>query len=148
DPKPNSLAEPKFRDTATGVKASGALAIDADGDGRPDAIAWSAAGAALLRNGSTPAQGSGLEALKGVLSIAAGDFDNDGLADLCVLTESGAALYLNKKGHFEKAAAQLPAGKFEAAVLLDYDHDYDLDLFLLGENSKLLRNNGTAGWSD
>src|SRR5207237_1113823 len=31
---------------------------------------------------------------------------------------------------------------------LDYDHDYDLDLVLLGEDAALLRNNGQAGFSD
>ena len=31
---------------------------------------------------------------------------------------------------------------------LDYDHDYDLDLFLIGDDSRLLRNNGQAGFSD
>ncbi len=86
--------------------------------------------------------------MKGIVSIAAGDFNNDGLPDLCVLTESGASLYVNRQGKFQKDAVSLPAGRFEKAVWIDYDHDYDLDLVLLGENSKLLRNNGAAGFSD
>ncbi len=129
-------------------KGAGILALDYDGDGRPDLLAWSASGAALLKNGTTPVPGSGLEGLKGIVSISAGDFNNDGLPDLCVITESGASLYVNKQGKFQKEAAPLPAGRFEKAVWIDYDHDYDLDLILLGENSKLLRNNGTAGFSD
>jgi tetratricopeptide (TPR) repeat protein len=153
EPKPadQKPAELKFRDVAIASKldpkGAGMLALDFDGDGRPDALAWSASGVVLLKNGSTP-MGSGLEALKGVVSISAGDFNNDGLPDLCVLTESGAALYSNQKGKFQKHAAQLPAGHYEKAVWLDYDHDHDLDLVLLGENSKLLRNNGAAGFSD
>ena len=31
---------------------------------------------------------------------------------------------------------------------LDYDHDYDLDLVLLGAQPALMRNQGTAGWAD
>jgi cytochrome c-type biogenesis protein CcmH/NrfG len=90
----------------------------------------------------------GLGDVRNVISAAAGDFDNDGLADLCVLTEQGAALYRNAGGRFEKFAAQLPAGRFDAAVWIDYDHDYDLDLLLLGETSVLLRNQGSAGFAD
>src|SRR5262249_33719473 len=147
-PKPApSTQMPTYRTVTLGVKAAGVLALDYDGDGRPDALAWSPSGVVLLKNGSTPAP-SGLETLKGVISVAAGDFDNDGLPDLCILTESGASLYANKKGKFQKEMTQFPAGRYESAVWMDYDHDYDLDLVLLGENSKLLRNNGTAGFSD
>ena len=90
---------------------------------------------------------SGLEDLRDVVSIAPGDFDNDGLPDLCVVTTHGAALYRNVNGKFRKHA-DLAAGSFRQAVWLDYDHDYDLDLFLIGDDSKLLRNNGQAGFSD
>src|SRR6185369_18012760 len=31
---------------------------------------------------------------------------------------------------------------------LDYDHDYDLDLILLGKQSMLFRNQGSAGFQD
>jgi len=86
--------------------------------------------------------------LKSIISIAAGDYDNDGLPDLCVLTEQGPVLLHNNKGRFERAPVNLPAGKFEKAVWLDYDHDYDLDLLLLGEKSVLLRNEGAAGFAD
>ena len=51
-------------------------------------------------------------------------------------------------GKFVKVAAKLPAGRFERAVWLDFDHDYDLDLFLLGEKSVLLRNEGEHGFQD
>ena len=42
----------------------------------------------------------------------------------------------------------MAAGAFRQAVWLDFDHDYDLDLVLLGDESKLMRNNGPAGFSD
>ncbi len=122
-PADQNPAELKFRDVAVAAKldpkGAGILAFDFDGDGKPDALAWSAGGMVLLKNGSTPVSASGLEGLKGVVSIAAGDFNNDGLPDLCVLTESGAALYVNKQGKFQKHPVQLPAGHYEKAVWID-----------------------------
>jgi len=125
---------------------AGALATDIDGDLRPDLLVWSKAGVRIYRNGLEPVPTTGLEELRLVVSVAAGDFDNDGLADLCVLTESGPALYRNVKGRYRKVAANLPAGRFEKAVWIDYDHDYDLDLLLFGSRSALLRNQGTNGF--
>jgi len=131
-------------DTAT----AGTLVADVDGDGKPDLIVWSAAGIKVYRGGAAPAADCGLTGVKDVLSVAAGDYNNDGLADLAVVTKSGAALYLNQKGTFARQDVKLPAGAFTRAVWLDFDHDYDLDLILLGENSALMRNNGAAGFSD
>jgi Flp pilus assembly protein TadD len=128
--------------------SAGMLVLDADGDGSPDLLVWSSRGILLFRNGSQPVADSGLADVRGVISVAAGDYDNDGLPDLCVLTESGARLYHNSKGRFELAQAKLPAGRFERAVWLDFDHDYDLDLFLLGEHSALLRNDGNSSFED
>ena len=131
-----AAAELKFRDEklagAVDPKTAGLLVIDAFGEGKADLLAWSRDGIRLYRNGRQAIEQTGLEALKGVIAVAAGDFDNDGLPDLCVLTETGPALYRNTKGRFETRDASLPAGRFEAAVWLDFDHDYDLDLFLLG----------------
>ena len=149
EPKP---AELKFDDKkiADGfdAKTAGMIVADVDGDGHPDLIAWSAQGAKVFKNGTTLVEDAGLNGIQGIVSITAGDFNNDGFADLCVITTSGAALYENQKGVFKKSAVQLPAGKYSKAVWLDYDHDYDVDLFLLGEKSVLMRNNGTAGFSD
>ena len=127
---------------------AGLAVLDADGDGKPDFLAWSKDHAQVFRNGTTPVDNSGLGELKGIVAIAAGDYNNDGLADLCVLSDTGASLYENKKGTFQKAALTLPAGRFNRAVWLDYDHDGDADLILLGEKSVLARNNGVAGFSD
>ncbi len=145
-------AELKFKDEklagAFDPETAGLLVLDADGDGHPDLLAWSRNGIRLYRNGRDPVSPSGLEELKGIISVAAGDFDNDELPDLCVLTEGGAFLYRNTGGRFVRHPAQLPAGRFEAAVWLDFDHDYDMDLFLFGEKSVLLRNEGTNGFRD
>jgi tetratricopeptide (TPR) repeat protein len=127
--------------------SDGQLLVDVDGDGKAELLVWNKAGLTILR-GRESMKNTGLEDVRGVVSAAAGDFDNDGLPDLCVIAESGPLLYRNAKGRFEKVEAKLPPGRFEKAVWLDFDHDYDLDLLLLGENSRLLRNQGAAGFVD
>ena len=119
--------------------ADGQLLIDVDGGGKPEVLSWGkgAVGLASKKN-------VGLSGLAGVISVAAGDFDNDGLADLCILTASGPLLYRNTRGRFEKVEAGLPTGRFDKAVWLDFDHDYDLDLLLLGQKSVLMRNQGSG----
>jgi tetratricopeptide (TPR) repeat protein len=151
EPASPPLAPPVYRaekiaDGFAGPNA-GVTAIVLDGGTRPSLIAWSAAGAKLFLNGRTAVADSGLEQIKDIVDIAPGDFDNDGFPDLCVITARGAELYRNVNGKFHKQA-DLPAGSFRQAVWMDYDHDYDLDLFLLGDQPKLLRNNGAAGFSD
>ena len=84
----------------------------------------------------------------GAMGIKAFDFNNDGLMDLCVLTGAGPQLYRNTGGKFVRQQASLPARRFDRAVWLDYDHDYDLDLVLLGPEPTLIRNQGAAGWED
>lgn len=127
---------------------AGVLAIDADADGRSDLLAWSVDGVRLFRHGTIAVENAGLAALKGVRAVAAGDYNNDGFADLAIVTEAGPLLYANTKGSFAPAEPALPVGPFASAVWIDYDHDYDLDLVLLGERQALLRNNGQAGFSD
>jgi tetratricopeptide (TPR) repeat protein len=89
--------------------------------------------------------GGGVPAIPGVVDAAAGDFNNDGFVDLCVVTDTGVSVAVlgPKTGKLDVAA-----GKFHACVWLDYDHDYDLDLILLGKDSKLYRNQGQAGFAD
>src|SRR5262249_27651091 len=105
-------------------------------------------GVALYRNGTQRVADAGLNGLTGVIYVAPGDFNNDGLVDLLILTESGPLLYRNEKGKFVREAANLPQRRFTRAVWIDYDHDYDLDLMVLGDTSVLLRNEGKAGFSD
>ena len=138
----DSTLPPELTRVALPPDASGQLRLGAD-----ETLRWSKYGIVISSHGKA-VQGTGLEGLKGVIDVAAGDFDNDGLPDLCVLTEQGPLLFRNSNGHFLRNEANLPAGRFEQAVWLDYDHDYDLDLFLLGEHSMLFRNQGSAGFAD
>jgi len=148
-PAPAPLAPPVYRSERIAggfdTGAAGVAAIALDGGTRPSVLAWSAGKVGMYR-GARPAD-TGLTGLRDVVFIAPGDFDNDGLPDLCVVTTTGAALYRNVNGKFRKQA-DLATGSFRQAVWLDFDHDYDLDLLLIGDESKLMRNNGEAGFSD
>ena len=119
----------------------GQFLIDLHGDGKPVLLSWTHEGIKLP--GAT-----GLTSLKGIVSVAQGDYDNDGLPDLCIVTETAPILMHNGNGRFERVNANLPTGRFAKAVWLDYDHDYDLDLFLLGSRQVLMRNEGQAGFAD
>jgi Flp pilus assembly protein TadD len=147
-----SPPEPAFSDTRLDVSVdpatSGLTLIDLSGSGETDLLVWSSQGIRVFRRGQQLAADTGLENLTGVLDVAPGDFDNDGLMDLCVLTAAGPALYRNTGGRFVRQPAPLPARRFDRAVWLDVDHDYDLDLILLGPEPALMRNQGAAGWAD
>lgn len=126
----------------------GMTVADVSGKGGADLIVWSSQGIQIFRRGGPERVDAGLGDVRDVLYVAPGDFNNDGLPDLAIVTQHGAMLYENHNGSFVKSAVKLPAGRFSRAVWLDYDHDYDLDLILLGEASALARNNGSAGFSN
>ena len=142
----------RFRSRALPGKAdpqtAGIVVLDFDGDGRPDALVWSDSGILLYRGGTEPVD-HGLSALRHVVWVAAGDYDNDGLVDLCVVTTDGVVLFHNDRAAgFQPQPLPAVGGGFRRAVWIDYDHDRDLDLILLGARSMLLRNDGSAGWED
>ena len=126
---------------------SGALVFDAMADGKPSLLVWSKDGVRIFLEGANPFAPAALENLKGVRDVSAADFDNDGLVDLCVVLPQGVELLRNTKGEFAPYAntAKIP-GKFSKALWLDYDHDYDLDLVLLGAKPVVYRNQGDAGF--
>jgi hypothetical protein len=146
-PPPTEFADTRL-DLAVDPATAGMTLIDLDGAGQTDLVVWSSRGVRILRRGQQLAAGTGLDGLTGILDVAPGDFDDDGLMDLCILTAAGPALYRNVGGRFVRQQASLPARRFDKAVWLDYDHDYDLDLVLLGPQPALMQNRGAAGWAD
>ena len=147
-----SAVETKYVDRTVSTKwdvaSTGMALIDAKGAGESDLLIWSKDKVELLEQGAAPVKSAGLNGIKDVLSIAVGDYDNDGLPDLCILTKTGAALYRNQKGVFEKALDLPNAAGATRALWLDYDHDYDLDVLLFGPASVLLRNDGNGKFED
>ena len=152
EPTRTAPAALEFQDVLLEEKLEGEnprlLILDADGDGNSDLLGWTSSQVLLYERGRTLQERSGLEDLREVTSIAAGDFNNDGLPDLCVITPTGPILYLNQQGTFQKHSSFLLPGRHNRALWVDVDHDHDLDLFLFGQESMLLRNNGDAGFSD
>jgi tetratricopeptide (TPR) repeat protein len=144
EPRPSAAKEAaRYDDKIVSSGASGILAIDPEGSGHADLLVWSRNHVEILKH-----KASGLDNLRDVRSIAAGDFDNDGLVDLCVLTGSGAVLFHNNKGVFAKVADLPGAAGAVKALWLDFDHDYDLDLLLFGAKSVLLRNDGNGKFEE
>jgi hypothetical protein len=150
-PAPRASAEDEptrydDRAVSTGWDAahSGMELIDSEYSGHADLLVWSRERVALFKNGTEEAKNTGLEDLREVRDIAVGDFDNDGLAGLCVITAKGAAIYRNNKGTFTKLLDVPNTAGVTKALWLDYDHDYDLDLLLFGPDPVLMRNNGNG----
>lgn len=142
----------RFRSRVLAGKAdprtAGVVVLDLDGDGKPDVLVWSDSGILLYRGG-TDLVDRGLSALRHVVWVAAGDYNDDGLVDLCVVTNERVLLFRNgRTAGFQPQPIPEVGGGFRRALWMDYDHDRDLDLILLGARSLLLRNDGSAGWED
>jgi hypothetical protein len=150
DPAPSSPSL-REREVLRGIdpRTAGLTLLVADADERPDLIVWSSRGIRLLAGGDTAVDAASLESITGVRSVAPADFDNDGATDLAVVTAQNVSLWRGTGSRaFVAHPATLPAGAFARAFWVDYDHDYDVDLMLLGVRSYLLRNGGDAGFAD
>ena len=125
---------------------SGVLAWDMNSDGTADALAWSPNGAVALIGGpSGPSVAR--RGLGGARHYGAGDFDGDGIADLCRVDGSGVAILSNRQGRALESAFAAE-GDFDLCLFADYDHDNDFDLFALGNDKRLFQNDGEGSVSD
>ncbi len=154
EPAPDGGPGPglRFQPAAAQGRADAATArlatADFDGDGAADLLVSSRAGVKIYRRGQTEMAQRGLAALTDVINAEAGDYNNDGAPDLVVTGSRGASLWRNERGVLTRADLPAPAREFRAALWIDYDHDYDLDLLLLGETPALLRNQAEAGFAE
>ncbi len=146
----------------------GALTLfDEDGDGDQDLLTLDGASLHLYRNdagrftdvtaskkldaivsGNLQGRGHGL-------GVIAGDYDNDGKADLFVLNEEDSRLlHQRSDGTYEDVTGVAHAGgrasASRAAAFVDVDHDGDLDIAIagMGAPGRLLRNNGNGTFTD
>ena len=130
---------------AMAAQLGGSIAIfDYDADGRLDLFIVNAAGQRLFHNNNgklsdVTSQSGALNMKAGGTGTAtvAGDYDNDGRADLFVVRDGGLALYhQDSSGKFSDvtSAAGIPAYQYlsASAAFVDVDHDGDLDLFIAG----------------
>ncbi len=144
----------------------GACFIDYDGDGKPDLflVAAGTGSSHLLRNAGNGkfedvTEKAGLGGLGAGYGCSAGDFDNDGKADLAVCEDAGVRLFHNDGGKFTDVTGRAGIVREKncvAAAFVDYDHDGDLDLYLTTlpgtiaekRTNRLWRNNGNSTFTD
>ncbi|HSE96974.1 MAG TPA: FG-GAP-like repeat-containing protein, partial [Blastocatellia bacterium] len=141
--KSSDLNEAGRRELVASLGGGVAL-LDYDSDLDLDLFEAGPAGRRLYRNDGGKfidvTEGSGLSVgSQGPLAVGAvaGDYNNDGRADLFVLGYGGLSLYRNEgNGKFSDvtATASLPAYPHLAisAAFVDIDHDGDLDIFIAG----------------
>jgi len=155
--------EPDAAGPQTGAGAYASL-LDLNGDGRLD-LALARRGVRLFVRGEKGFEARPSGALGAVTDpasgVVGGDLDNDGRIDLVVLTTRGPRVFLqDDAGRFSERGGPALSGlrqSVRSALLVDADHDGDLDLLLAGlaratsaasAENRLLRNRGDATFDD
>ena len=149
--EPVTFGSPTANDYILETTGTGAAVFDFDGDGDNDVFIVNGTTFELEAAGESPPahlyENDGAGRFKEVgaraglsktgwgQGVCAGDYDNDGAADLFVTYFGANALYRNLGGRFEDATrkAKLPdAGRRWGAgcAFLDYDLDGNLDIFV------------------
>jgi tetratricopeptide (TPR) repeat protein len=162
---------------------SGACFLDFDGDGYIDiflADGGSEGGASLYHNVGKRrfedvTKKAGLSPGLHGYGCAAGDYDNDGAADLVVISDNRVILFHNEKNGTLKNVGEASGIRLKdkghnrvsavSATFIDYDHDGDLDLYVnevtelvmddtrpRGDNkvvaNRMFRNNGEGTFTE
>jgi hypothetical protein len=139
--------------------------FDYDGDGKPDLFLVNSMAngtSRLLRNlgagkFTDVTLAVGMDLKGSGHGCAAGDFDNDGHADLAVCLSDGVRLLRNDgDGKFMDVTEKVGIRREKGCVgltFVDYDHDGDLDLYVTmtpgaGAHNILWRNNGNSTFTD
>jgi tetratricopeptide (TPR) repeat protein len=137
--KPGAPAENTLSRLGAGVTL-----FDMDGDGDLDLLNVKADSPQLYRNDGgkfvdVSDKAGALSTKQGSFAVGAvaGDYDNDGKADVLILRNGSVALYHNDGGgKFSDAtsAAGIPSYPYLSisAAFVDVDHDGDLDIFIAG----------------
>ncbi|MDR1342860.1 MAG: FG-GAP-like repeat-containing protein [Prevotellaceae bacterium] len=122
--------------------------LDYNNDGRLDALI-TGGGSFLFRNDGgetfTEVENTGIASMS-ESSVACGDVNGDGYADIVVSGTSGSDIYLNRggSGAFSRVSGILPVSHAGVTTLADYDKNNLLDIFTTGYDASDLLKNKTA----
>ncbi len=133
----------------------GACFLDYDGDGRPDLFLADGGPQGFmtlfhnLGNGKFEdiTRKAGLDPATHALGCTVGDYDNDGAADLAVI-HNGVTLFHNEKNGMFKdvtAAAGIKTTAVSGLAFIDYDHDGDIDLFVISHHDEPIERPHVSG---
>jgi hypothetical protein len=131
-------------------KASALMAVDVNGDDKPDVFACCAAGDRLFLNKGEARFEAGKETGSASLAAAWADFDGDGRVDLASLGKKGLTLYLQREAGKFTGRGVKPAGKFgtdsPTVYAVDLGGDGRADLVAgIGYRPVVLRNKDGKG---
>jgi tetratricopeptide (TPR) repeat protein len=150
------------------VGGPGACFLDFDGDGKLDLFVADNGpdgGIALYHNTGGAFEDvtrkAGLDPSLHAIGCAVGDYDNDGGTDLAITADRLILLHNERNGTFKDVTATAGVATEDAtsATFVDYDHDGDIDLYVLRyrddayptikiRSAYMWRNNGNGTFTD